>query len=80
MRPLPKYFGVARGPEAPAVTGNANMEKDVSNDIINLTESAEEAVPDSAVSETVPVVEDPCTIEAELEGPALESCGFPVQE
>ena len=80
MRPLPKYFGVAWGREVPAVAGNSGMEEDVSNNVIDLTESAEDAVPDSAISETVQVVEDPCAIAAESEGPALESCGFPVHE
>ena len=80
MRPLPEYFGVAQGPEAPAVVGNANMEEDVSDDVIDLTDSVEDAVPDSTVSEAVPVAEGPRANAAESEGPLLKSCGFPVQK
>ena len=80
MRPLHDYFGVARGPEAPVAAENVDMEEDVSDNVIDLTDSAEDAVPDSAVSETVPVEEGLRAIAAESEGPLLESCGFPVQE
>ena len=52
----------------------------MSNNVIDLTKSAEDAVPDSAVSETVTIVEDSRAIAAESEGPSLESCGFSVQE
>ena len=78
MRPLHKYFGAAQGPEALVVAENSDIKEDVSDDVIDLTDSAEDAVPDSAVSETVPVKEGHCAIAAELEGPLLESCRFPV--
>ena len=80
MHPLHDYFGVSRGPEAPSAAKNVDMEEDVLDNVIDLTDSVEDAVPDSTVSETVPVAEGPRAIAAELEGPSLESCGFPVQE
>ena len=80
MRPLHDYFRVAWSQEAPSAAENVDMEEDVSDDVIDLTDSVEDAVPDSAVSETVPVKEGLRAIVAELEGPLLESCGFPVQE
>ena len=80
MRPLHNYFGVAQSPEALAAAENVDMEEDVSDDVINLTDSIEDAVPDSAVSETVPIEEGLRAIAAESEGPSLESCGFSVQE
>lgn len=80
MRPLHDYFGAAQGSEVLAAAEDVNMEDDVSDNVIDLTDSVEDAVPDSAVSETVPVEEGPHAIAAELEGPLLESCGFPAQE
>ena len=80
MRPLHDYFGVAWGQEAPLAAENVDMEGYVLDNVIDLTDSVEDAVPDSAVSETVPVEEGPRAIGTESEGPLLESCGFPVQE
>ena len=80
MRPLPKYFGNAKGQESLTTDSDSDMEEDVSNNVIDRTNSVENVVPDSAVSETVPDLEYNHVIVAELEGPALESCGFPLQE